>query len=348
MRGKMQIKNKVILSLSAPIVIIFLSLFLNSCSPSDAPEISAFAPIVPPLSNFSTDKNVYLDCKTIEDKVVRYSCYKDISLYAMQHGATVEQLLQFAKESKGNHLIQHSIGTAAIISSDYNLSEGGELCTGLKCMFGYSHGIAIGWGEYAPQGKSEIVDFLSGYCITGDICKHHLGHFYGTLYENLEENIALCDRIAYNANFSNCASGSIHQYFQNNNPEVKDFFELCSKFNDGRRKEICYTYGSFLFPRYLSSEMDTKGSFKLCEEINKEVPLGWNRCYEGINYVLTIKKKRRNEEPTIEMCRDLDDTFKELCIDDLLSPESVWITSGCTVDKTLGCGVPTGSNDIEI
>ena len=96
MGDKMQIKNKVILSLSAPIMIIFLSLFLNSCSPSNAPEISAFATTDSSLDpKFSPDNNIFLECDTSGYKFERYNCYKDVSLYARQHGANVEQLFEF-------------------------------------------------------------------------------------------------------------------------------------------------------------------------------------------------------------------------------------------------------------
>ena len=77
---------------------MFLSLFLNSCSPSNAPGISAFAPTNPSLSNFSPDENIFLECAAIKDKVERYGCYKDAALYAMQQGATVEQLFLYANE----------------------------------------------------------------------------------------------------------------------------------------------------------------------------------------------------------------------------------------------------------
>ena len=79
---------------------MFLSLFLNSCSPSNAPEISTFATTDSSLDpKFSPDNNIFLECDTIEDKVERYNCYKDVSLYAMQHGANVEQLFEFINKN---------------------------------------------------------------------------------------------------------------------------------------------------------------------------------------------------------------------------------------------------------
>ena len=228
----MQIKMKVILPLSIPIMIFLLSLFLSSCSSSNAPEISTFATTDSSLDpKFSPDNNIFLECDTIEDKVERYNCYKDVSLYAMQQGATVEQLFLYANEAPPSiHLKQHSIGRAALIVSGFDLNLAGKMCMPNNCVQAYYHAIAEGWAEYAPSKVTEYIDFLNSFCPLEDPrdfnCWHHAGHFYQSLNKSFKENLVLCDDLKHHATFSGCVTGIVHEQFIQSGP--KNFFELCN------------------------------------------------------------------------------------------------------------------------
>ena len=320
MRDKIQIKKKVIWSLSATIMIIFISLLLNSCSPSNAPEISAFAPIVPSLSNFSPDKNVYLECDEIETRKAKYGCYKDAAIYYLQNGGTVEQLFQFADDAPGNHhLKEHSIGIAALKVSDYDLSATAEKCI-QDCPFGYFHGSAIEIGESAPLQVNEYIQFLKdGYCnnIEQNDCYHLMGHI-SMMDKNkpFQEAFNECNDLEDSYNHFWCAYGVIHEHFTQHGAE--DLFEQCPKYAD-RRKTACYAIGSYWYP-IKSKKKDLKDPMELCDELNKKIPVEMNHCYFGAVEALGRKGKYADAE----LCKILDHPFKELCIKEFGQHRHSW------------------------
>ena len=324
---------KVILPLSIPIMIFLLSLFLSSCSSSNAPEISTFATTDSSLDpKFSPDNNIFLECDTIEDKVERYNCYKDVSLYAMQHGANVEQLFEFISETKSSperishHLKKHSIGRAALIVSDYNLSLVKEKCMPQNCVQPYYHAIAEEWAEYAPSKVTEYIDFLNSFCPLEDPkdenCWHNAGHFYQSVNKSFKENLALCNDLKHNAPFVGCITGIIHEQFIQSGP--KNFFELCNSELPDRIKEICYIRGSRLYARWLSDN-----PIEACHELNGKIPNELNMCYKRAASLLENKGKT----PNLKLCEGLDDSFKEFCINGLSSPERFLGSPGCSIDQ---------------
>jgi len=299
--------------------IIFLA------SPSQPPP--------PDSTNFSLAMNVFLKCETIEDKIERYSCYKDMALYALENGRSVEELSQYASDY---HLRQHSVGRAMLLVSEYNLEAAIERCKP-NCIAPYYHALAEEWGEYAPTRQKEFVDFLNGFCPLEESghegCYHHVGHFYVSANKNLDMSLALCDKLEDNDRFYKCSYGVVHEQFIQSNAER--FFQQCSKYTD-RKKTACYTIGSRLYPKWLSHKIkNMEYPLELCDELNAKIPLDLNYCYASTAWVLAEKGR---EIPDIAWCDRLDTNFKKLCVDGLLSPKPFWDVLGCSIGGALSCG----------
>jgi len=266
---------------------------------------------------YSADENVFLKCETIEDKVERYSCYKDAALYAMQNGKNAEELALF--HASNSHLQQHAIGRAMLITLGYDLKKTAEKC--MPCIGPYLHAISQEWGKYAPSKETEFVDFLKmkGACpLDGDAgCYHNLGHFYQGGNEDFGESVALCNKLKENERFYECAYGVAHERFIQTNGE--NFFQLCAK-EVGRRKTACYTIGSRLLPQWLASRIDGAYPFKPCDEVSREIPAELNHCYAGAAWV--FQNKGGALDP--EQCSHLTAHLKELCRNGVSSPEPFW------------------------
>ena len=292
---------------------------------------------------FPLQGNVFLPCETIPQTTSKYGCYKDAAVFAMQNGISVQELYTFVeKYRKMWHFKEHAIGRAALITSDYSLQSAGEKCVDAKCTTGYGHGLALAWGEYTKKisisdsdiekNADSLMYFIANFC---NSCYHHLGHYYGSISDTPEknlENMDLCDKIKNNNDYSACVMGITHQHFQDRVPGIEDFFAKCQNHAITRKQEACYGYGSYFFARWSAWDTGIQGALNTCRELNKKVPLEWNRCYEGVREQL----HRWEKTPDISWCGNLPAAFKELCVEHLSSPPRI-----VDLDGELECGSTT-------
>lgn len=292
----------------------------------------------PDLKTFSSDKNVFLECRAIEDRAKRYACFKDVALYALENGASVDELAQY---TEGGHLQYHSIGRAMLIVSDYNLEEAIKKCRP-NCNGAYYHAIAEEWGEYAPLRQERFIDFLNSTCPLEESasavgCYHNVGHFYVVANKSFEKSLALCNELPDSDRFYQCTYGAVHEEFIQSDNE--NFFQLCSNYTD-RRRVACYSMGSAVYPKWLSYKLNSKFPLEICDGLNSEIPVELNYCYASAAWVLESK----GETPDPAWCERLDAEFKELCINSLESPKPFWDVFGCRAtgvheENIIGCGL---------
>lgn len=273
------------------------------------------------LEEFSLDTNVYSVCESGKDKIIRYSCYKDAALYALENGTSIDTVFQFISDSpRERHLKEHSIGRAALLVSDYNLYEVKILC-GTNCTAAYYHGISEEWAEYAPSRIDEYMDFINSVCsLMGHgksvSCTHHVGHFNMSVSKNFAESMTLCNTFENYDRFSYCAYGVIHERLIQSGTE--NLFEICSGLRD-RSKTVCYVRGSHLYPKWLADDPKVyKNPLEVCSEINGKIPLDLNYCYATAAWML----KKSGELLDTQWCQKLDKKFEKLCVKGLKFPES--------------------------
>lgn len=275
--------------------------------------------------DFSLEGNVFVACEKIEDKTLRYSCYKDKALDALQNGRTIPELNQFALEFpyKRAHFVEHAIGRATLIAANYNIQLAMEKCEG-DCTIGYFHGVGQEWAKYAPSDRNKYLDALEKFCPgLPPKCFHHVGHFYMSQNENFVESLKLCNELEDDNRFSGCISGVVHQ--QAIEFGHRDFLDTCPDYTE-RLRAGCYTYGSFYHARW----SDAKSPEQLigrCNELHGKIPDSLNFCYVGLSQVFAEKGIA-----TQSLCENLNDSSRRLCIKSFNSPPE--LTSGLNLPIT--------------
>lgn len=250
----------------------------------------------------------------------------------MENGASVKDLFHFISEPH-NHLQEHSVGRAALIVSGYDLYVTKEMC-GQDCSSGYYHALAQEWGEYAPSRLGEFEDFLNSFCPIKGVaertgCYHNVGHFYMGANKNFEASMARCDKLETYERFSKCSYGVIHEQFIQFG--TQNFFALCSAFT-GRKNEMCYIRGSLLYPQWHRKQLGVGDNpLEICHELHVKIPMQFNHCYASAAWIL----HNQGETLNTAWCKNLDENLKELCENDLQSPEPFWGDS-----PSCGGGIP--------
>lgn len=282
-------------------------------------------------------RNVYVQCDAsyFGDKV--YSCYKEAALYAVEHGYSSMELASFEKTAKMPHLLEHSIGRALILTSNYNLEKARGKCVP-KCTEPYYHAFAEEMSAHSPGSIEEFKSFLTKYCPLDQdarvACYHTLGHFYLGATKNLGESFKLCDQFSREDQFTQCAYGTVHEQFIEFGED--HFFTECAKFS-GRIKAQCFAIGSRLYP-LMHPRVDPQDPLKLCNDASAQIPLEFNHCYRAFTQVV----KDRGGSPVVSWCDSVNSEFRQLCIYGINNPEPFWNILGCSIsednDGSFDCG----------
>ena len=282
-----------------------------------------------------TEKNIFSDCEAIEYRPDRHSCSKDAALYLLQNGGSIKDLYKFMEPFaaatstlRRSHFMDHAIGKAALIVSNYNLVAARDMCLP-NCAAGsagFYHGLVQEWGEYAPSSISEYMDFLSSFCNTWEAgheaCSpHNIGHAYMSLEGGLSESIMLCDDQQDDDIFNFCYNGAVHQYILNGGGG--DIFEGCANLA-GRKKIACYSYGSWYYTKIAGSNLNVEDKIENCNIISKKIPPGLNYCFDRIGLPFRIKGKILD----LTLCENVDSSLKELCVKGLTAPDSFALDDG--------------------
>ncbi len=279
-----------------------------------------------------TGRNIYTQCEINIGKA--YECYKQASLYAIENGYKASELITFAPFAKISHLLEHSIGRALLIDSNYDLEKAREKCLP-RCMGSYYHAFAEEWSDYAPDRLPEFKSFLTKYCPLDQdarvACYHNLGHFYIGSAKNLEKSFKLCDEFKRDDQFTQCAYGVVHEQLIRSG--TQNFFEQCSSYS-GRIKEQCFVIGSRLYPLWHSNEIEFASPLKLCNDLNSQIPQEFNRCYRAIAWVIKDRKKNIS----VLSCDSVASQFKSLCEAGIISPQPFW--------DVLGCGISDENDEV--
>lgn len=274
-----------------------------------------------------SSKNQYLVCESFVDKAIRFDCYKTATLYALSHGQTIDDLLILSNTLKSPHLLEHSIGSALLTTSGYDLEKARQKCAP-NCLDSYYHAFAEEWARYAPLRVRDFEAFLSTSCPLDEDakvgCYHNMGHFYLSATEDVDQSLSLCNQYEPNDTFAHCAYGAIHEYFIQFGTDT--YFQHCPKLV-GRIKTMCYTIGSRLYPQWLSDTMLVNNPLQICDDIYSVIPSIDNHCYRSLAWVL--KSLKRERDPSL--CTQKNVEVRQFCQKGLASPEGFWGIVGCTI-----------------
>lgn len=276
--------------------------------------------------------NAYLQCDSLVDKTTRFTCYKTVTLEAISRGQKIDDLLLLSQTLKSPHLLEHSIGTALLVTSDYNLEKARQKCAP-NCLDSYYHAFAEEWANHAPTKVTDFETFITKYCPLDEDakvgCYHNLGHFYEASTKILNQSLSLCNQYQPEDKFTHCAYGAIHEHFILSGTD--NYFSNCAKYSD-RTKTVCFTIGSRLLPQWLSDTIQDDNPLKICNDLYPFIPREYNHCYRSLSWVM----QDINKNPKISLCNQENSEQRTFCQKGLTAPEGFWDILGCSLTDENG------------